>query len=260
MLPLRDVQAGLARAIRSGGPLGGGLGVCEDGIAAEARLAVYRSHFRITLADALAATYPVVRRLVGTDFFAAAARRFIADEPPRSPCLFEYGGGFPDWLGRLPEAAGLPWLTDVARLEWALAEAEHADDVASLDAAVLAALPAERLAAAALRLHPSVRLVISRYPVDRIWRANQDDAGEEAVDLDEGGVRLLVHRRDGDVGWLALAASDTPMVEAILRGAPLPAAAEAAGADAGRLAQLLVALIEGGLISGIELPDREETK
>ncbi|MGH7122185.1 MAG: DNA-binding domain-containing protein [Acetobacteraceae bacterium] len=67
-------------------------------VPAEARLAVYRNNVIGSLTGALRPTYPAVERLVGKEFFAAAAARLIACEPPATRDLYEYDGAFPDFL------------------------------------------------------------------------------------------------------------------------------------------------------------------
>lgn len=148
-------------------------------VPAEARLQIYRNHYTITLTDALAATYPVVHRLVGEGFFNQAARRFVRMAPPASPCLFDYGAGFGDFLATLREAAALPYLADVARFEWALNLAYQAED--------------DGAARTTLR---------SAFPVSQIWLANQPDADPAlVVDLADGGETLFVWRDGLDVVW-----------------------------------------------------------
>jgi hypothetical protein len=57
-----------------------------------------------------------------------------------------------------------------------------------------------RLSDPVVMLHPSLQLVASRWPVERIWRANQPDGDNgEIINLDDGDVRLLVFRRDDRV-------------------------------------------------------------
>ena len=117
-----------------------------DAIVGEAaRFAIYRNNVAVGLRDSLAATYPVVASLVGEAFFAEMARAFVAAEPPMSPILIEYGGGFADFIDRFRPADDLPYLSDVARLEWAWQESYHAasiweahqQDVPDLSAIVL---------------------------------------------------------------------------------------------------------------------------
>ena len=58
-----------------------------DSLAAADRLSIYRNTLFGTLTNALRLSYPAVHRLVGADFFEAAAHEFIAAQPPRGPYL-----------------------------------------------------------------------------------------------------------------------------------------------------------------------------
>jgi hypothetical protein len=113
---LADLQRGFAGAVRglSAGP---GLAVAEAGLDPERRLAVYRSHHRLSLAGALAANFPTVAALLG-ETFEKVAMDFVAVSPPLEPCLGAYGGGFAAFLENEPRLAALPYLGDVARLEF----------------------------------------------------------------------------------------------------------------------------------------------
>ena len=91
MLPLRDLQQMMARDVlaESAGALANL--IREDGLPADRRLQVYRNNTIISLTEALKATYPVVAALVGEQFFAHAAKAFIAAHPPREPVVGEGG-------------------------------------------------------------------------------------------------------------------------------------------------------------------------
>lgn len=207
------------------------------------RAQIYRNHLRISLTEALGATFSVTAKLVGPEYFAAAARRFIEAHPPAQPVLAEYGAEFPSFVATLPHAP--EYLGDVARLEWAMNLSFHAPGAKPLDAAGLAALIPAGMAALSLKPHPAVRMLVSDYPVQRIWLANQPGAAVETVDLRQGGIALLIWRRDGDVLFRALDASIYRFIGALFAGASLSRAAELALASdplfdlAASLAQLL---------------------
>src|SRR3546814_5214850 len=80
----------------------------------------------------------------------------------------------------------LPYLADVARIERAWIEAYHAAEAPALDPAALARFTPDELPALRLRLHPSVRLVRSRFPAMTIWRMNVGDGVPAPVDLKLG--------------------------------------------------------------------------
>lgn len=160
----------------------------------DARFAVYRRNVNASLIQVVEQRYPVVARLVGEGFFRAMAARFVTATPPRSPALVTYGGDFPAYIESFAPAADLPYLADVARLEWLQHEAYHAADAEPATTAELASLPAERLADVRFAFHPSLRLLSSPFPVIAIWRTNTHDAEVAAVDLARGGEDALIVR------------------------------------------------------------------
>jgi len=229
MPALRELQVAFRAALLDGDERRIAAMVVEDDRPASARLAVYRHHVFASLTAALEATYPVVCRLVDRRFFAYAADGYIRQHPPATPCLCEYGASFAEFLGRFPPCAHLVYLPDVARLEWAMNTALHAPDVPALDADALRRLGPEALVDGAVRLDPSLTLLASPWPVDRIWRANQPGADTPAVvTLDSGGVRLEVRRVDSDVVFRSLPAGLFAFRAALAHGQSLERAAQLA--------------------------------
>ncbi|HWQ39871.1 MAG TPA: DNA-binding domain-containing protein [Burkholderiales bacterium] len=193
------------------------------------RFSIYRATVFANLGEALRAVYPVVERLTGERFFAQAARHFVRDYPSASGDLHRYGAEFPLFLASFQPAASLPYLADVARLEWLWHEAFHAADHQPLDRSRLAAIPAAQWPQLRLGFQPAARLLRSRYPVHRIWQVNQPDyRGDDTVSLDEGEARLLVFRAGYDVVILALCAGEYALVDTAMRGAQLARAVEEA--------------------------------
>jgi len=128
----------------------------------------------------------------------SAADTYLRAHPPAGPCLFEYGDSFPDFLAAFSPCRDLAYLPDVARLEWAMSAALHAPDVDAMDPARLADVAAEDLPRLTCAVDPSVSYLESPWPVEQIWRANQDEDGapSDPIDLASGGVRLEVRRVD----------------------------------------------------------------
>lgn len=222
MTSLLDLQWSFGAGLLGGDPEPVAGLIARDRLTPDQRFRVYANHVRITLTEALGATFPVVRRLVGAEFFAWAARRFQAQSPPRRACLFEYGDEFPGFLGAMPECRHLGYLEDVARFEWALNQAAHADDAPGLDRTALAAIASAALADLVFTLHPSCRLVTSPWPVTAIWRANQPgQPGEAIVEPGSGGGPVLIQRIGLDVVWRALDPGDSAFISALGTGRTL---------------------------------------
>jgi hypothetical protein len=136
------------------------------------RFGVYRNNVIASLINAVAARYPVVRKLLWDDAFDRIAHLYVTAEPPRSPMMFEYGEGFPQFLRTVGQCSSSDYLADVAELEAARTQAYHAADATPQPRDAFGARAPEDFSDMRLSLHPSVRLLRSRYPVVTIWEAN----------------------------------------------------------------------------------------
>jgi hypothetical protein len=229
--------------------------VLADGIAPAARLAIYRNTYDGNLINALRLSFPAVHKLVGAEFFEGAARIFAREHPPRVSWLDGYGADFAAFLAEFRPAASLPYLADVAQLEWAVNRALRSPDTEPLDANRLAAVdPAlhERICFVA---DPSITLLRTDHPADAIWRAvlAGDDAALGAIDLVEGPVRLLVQRRVAGIEVMRLDEPTFRITDAFMAGAPLGEALTSA--DASVATNVLAANLAAGRITAFRLSE-----
>src|SRR5882724_3945962 len=130
---LLELQRAESAGLADGEQLPAAFGAVVDGIDAAERLSIYRNTSVSTLTTALRLTYPAVQKLVGDEFFEGAARVFIEGHPALSPWLDQYGQGFCAFLAEFPPASSLPYLPDVAELQWAVSRALHAPDAIPID-------------------------------------------------------------------------------------------------------------------------------
>jgi len=217
---LRERQARFASALLAGDSDGGD------------RVAIYRNSVRANYRNALGATYRVVSQLVGERFFHAAVDAYVHSAASTGGDLNVYGGSFGEFLATYPHAQDLPYLPDVARLEWAIDEAGRAADADGAPEDILEALaatPAERITEFGFALDPSCRLLTSSYPVLRIWQVHQPGfANDMAVEFGAATDHLLVRRELGTVVVERLAPGDFALLQALAGGGDLAAALDAA--------------------------------
>ena len=227
----------------------------EDAIGRDARLAIYRNNSIGSLIGVLRAAYPVIDRIVGADFFNEAAGRFATANPPDRPHLSAYGAGFADFLETTPAARGLPYLGDVARLEWARIEAYFAEDAPPLAVSALARIEPSAIAETRLVAHPSARLVASRFPIHTIWSVNQP--GNDAVPkVDMGqGEAVLVQRPGLEVRMFGIGPVEHAFLAGLFAGRTIGAVAQALpeDEDAPTLQDLLAAALNRGVFSAFRL-------
>lgn len=170
-----------------------------ENLTAEEHLTIYRGSILGKLTVALMQIYPVCVKLVGEKFFENMVAGYLEKYPSSSPDIGDFGGLLADYIVAFKPAQELRYLPDVARLEWVWHRAFNALNDADLDGLVplmeLAALDQEQQGDIQFCLSPSAHILLSDYPVHHIWEVNQGGyAGDQAVNLDEGGASLLVRR------------------------------------------------------------------
>jgi hypothetical protein len=223
----------------------------HSGGAPNKRFAVYRNNVVVSLVNALRSRFPAVEKIVGAEFFAAMARVFVGEHPPRSKILSEYGEDFAGFIASFPPAEHLHYLPDVARLEAARTRAYHAADATPIAADALTAFDPERLFALKIALHPSAQVVRSRYPIVTIWAMNSGELPLGPIDEDQAEDALVI-RPQLEVLVRKLPAGGAEFLTGLATGIALGEAAQrAADADGDfDLAANLAGLIESGVMTG----------
>jgi len=213
MLSLLEAQARFADALlgRAGAPGPG--------------MVVYRSNVFGNWAGALAGAYPIVRKIVGEEFFGGLASAYARAHPSASGDLNQYGERLPEFVASFSHTQDLPYLPDVARMEWLAHRAYYAADAGSFGLEGLD--ESSRLA-----LTPACALLASEWPLERIWTVHQDDyEGGIDVDLGAGPDRILVHRPKWRAQVRSLAPGDYRFLNCARQGTALGEALEAAVAE-----------------------------
>ena len=234
MKSLADLQRAFCDALRSPDAPAPELleQLLDDGFAPQ-RINVYRNNFVVLNGDALAEMYPVVQRLIGEDAFRLLASAYVRRYPPMGRTLLLYGDRFAEFLAGVPELSALPYLPDVARLEYAWSRSYHAEDAAPLTASELNAIEPHAFDRVRLVPHPSLSCLASAYPVLRIWQSNQHEDPQEVVSLDEGPCRMVLIRPYMEVETRAVNEGALRFLEQLQAGKSVAAAyADAATADA----------------------------
>ena len=225
----------------------------------EQRLAIYRANVAAAATKALGAAYPVLQQVVGDAFFDGLARAYQRVVPSTSGDLYDYGGAFAGFVAEFPHTQSLPYLPDLARLEWAVHRAYGAADAEAWDRQALAQVAPAQQSAIRLDLASGTAIVDSNFPIVRVWLIHQSNfEGEFCVDwlVPECA---LVAREGFRVVVSALGAGDAAFVASSLAGAALGASAETAlAADSGfDLGHLLGRLMTANVICGFTT-DKDE--
>ncbi len=258
MPKLVDIQSAFIDALRQPEtPVPEAIGQ-KDGEPVKRRFDVYRNNVASGMIEALRATFPAIDKLVGAEFFAASARVYLDRDPPRSPLLFRHGEAFGDFLDIFPPAASIPYLGDVARLEWARLQAYHAIDHDPLPIDVLSGFLQDEnggtvdVGKLCFTLHPSLALVASRWPVVSLWAASTGQGSSDDVDMSKSE-RAVIVRPSLLVDTRSLPEATFVFMSTLREGSTLQQAASAASdlADDFDLPTHLQGLFAIGAVSAI---------
>lgn len=229
MLPLENLQrAFAAHLLRQDVSILRGL-IDDGNISSAGRMNVYVNNVRESLSAALSGIYPVVNKLVGSEFFQFLFDQYVRLHPARSGDLRDFGRYLPDFLVSFESTAALPYLADVARLEWAYHTVFHASSPTHFKHEALAGIAPAALPNLKFRLGSACRILHSQYPIFRIWEVNQEGyAGDGYTSLDEGAQSVLVVRQNKIVELWRLDPAESAFIKSLNSGNSLGRAVETA--------------------------------
>jgi hypothetical protein len=229
MPDLLALQTAFAAALRDRGRTDAvGRWLAGDGELVDRRMAVYRANMVAAADKALSSAYPVIRQVLGGEFFHGLAREFQCGSPSTSGDLTRFGAAFDTFLDTFEHTRSLPYLPDLARLEWAVHTAYGAADAPDWDAAELGAVEPGRQAAIRLHWTPGLAVVESGFPIVRIWSLHQPcQDGDFSVDW-TAAENALVARQGFAITVSACSAGEAAFLAASLAGDTLGDAVTAA--------------------------------
>lgn len=204
---LQNVQDEFAELINSNHDKG-------DLVVPAENISIYRNTMISSLTQTLSETYKMIVKLVGEDFFRQLAREYIHHYPSSSGNLHDYGEYFSDFLQELPVVKNLPYLEEVAKFEWTCHLLHFASDASQLDIKSLESFSPEQFQELKFVLHPASCVMQFNYPILRILDLCKGEIDEE-INLDEGGVDLLLIRRELEVSLVPLSTGEFTFLCAI---------------------------------------------
>jgi hypothetical protein len=234
----------LVECIAERGPLG-----------AAARVEIYAQMYYARLFDVLKEDFPRVAAILGGDRAHAVISAYLAQHPSTHPSLRQLGCCFPDFLRNCQETAELPFLVDLAMLEWARLEVFDAPDAEPLRVEHLQSLTPEEWPGLTLRLIPALRVVQSEWPVHEIWQAAEAEDAPTLYELHPDRTTLRVWRNGFSVYHTKIDALEYAVLTHVMAGESFAAVCGAlesllpAEETATCIGSLLLRWIEDGVLT-----------
>jgi hypothetical protein len=224
-------------------------------ISAQGLMGIYQSSAIANITNSLSLSYPVIEKLVGKDFFQAMCKKYIVKHWPTSGNMDDYGEFFPSFLAEFEQVKHLLYLEDVAQLEWLFHQSSLANDKSFFDWTCLAKVTSSE--AITFLLSPSVSIMCSTMPVDKIWLMNQVNALENIeLSLESDNDTFIVLFRQGlKTEMMTVDEGEFTFLQSIEKGLNFEAVVESAKAVDADIAidHSLKKYIELGIISGFSI-------
>jgi hypothetical protein len=226
--------------------------VVPPGVDVSVRLGIYTDGYLARLREALLEAFPAVAKILGDGSLASMVARY-RPQVPTGWCNLNYvGRALPNFLLSDRLAEELPFLPDLARLEWCVVECFHARVGEPFDLATVSNWDLEDWASARIAFQPGVALVSSRWPIHALRAAREHERSEIDVDLVGRPQSVWVYREGFEVVTELLDEIEAGIAQGLLDGQTLGDVlrqTDTEDADAGSVLDLFTRFAALGLVA-----------
>ncbi len=161
------------------------------------RLSIYRNNVFGNFTSVLESVYEVVQKLVGEEYFLSLAEKYAKKYPSKSGNLDNYGEYFSEFLKQKKMQHKLPYLSDIAKLEYLFHKCYFSKEADDFDIENFQKISPEDFSNLTLKLHPSVFLLKSKFSIFSIWKDNIENDGKNKISI-ENSECVLIDRANGN--------------------------------------------------------------
>lgn len=185
-------------------------------LSADQQLNIYRNNVSATKIKALANCFEVCHALVGEACFNVTAKDYIALVHADNVPLHEYGHRFATFLSCFEPLKTIPYLSDIAKLEWAYHMALHSPYAPLFDASTLAVISEDDYGKLRFRTASSSQILSSTHPVLLIWQYHQDGTIHHTpIQMEVGDYRYYLYKRGWEIFIEPITAGQYRFLEAL---------------------------------------------
>lgn len=134
----------------------------------EERFKIYSNNVFSSLKNVLKDDFPFCRKILGEQKFNQASFEFVRNLPPESGCLFSYGQRFPRFLEVF--FPNLPYIKDMALLEWAKKEIHYKENSVPLEPQAISALSTDKYPALMFKFSKATFFLESSFSLQELWK------------------------------------------------------------------------------------------
>lgn len=228
----------------------------QGGEPGEERVSVYAGGYSARIQDGLSDVYETVRLALGESAFLDLSQAYAERYPSHEYNLSLVGRHLPDLIQKFPDRTK-PYLEDLARFEWHIAESFHAFDDQPLDRSQLSKISPEAWESVRLHFQESVFLFASPWPVLDLWKNRHNLKPDPKVEPKTQ--TILIGRRGIQMRCEMLDVKQFRLLEGLMEGRSLgevcETLAESAGEESLPVADWFARWVTDGLIAKCEISE-----
>ena len=191
------------------------------------RLEIYREGYTARIHESIAEVYEAVRGFLDEEAFDELCRAYADHTSSEDYNLNHAGKHLEEFLKISAVSQKMPFLPDLAKLEWGLWEAFHSFDGSCVfTQSDLAGLSLEDWERSVIVFQPSVKLLDSSWPVLDLWKARREPSVLAGVRLQNNPQKVLIGRRVDQVRCELLTPDQFRLIQGLLAGKTLGAVCE----------------------------------
>lgn len=168
------------------------------------------------LHDSLAEDFPKIVQFIGQESFTELAKTYLRAYPPSSFTLRYASQHFASFLSSHPLNLSMPFLSELARLEYSFIESFDAADSELLTSEVLQQTSPELWGSLCFQLVPAAQLKSFHWQVDRLWE--QEKFYPEELSSLLARTELLIWRKDFEVTYRRIDGLEAELLPLMARG------------------------------------------
>lgn len=220
----------------------------------EERIDIYAQMYYARLVEVIEGDFPRVASILGCERIHDVVSAYLARYPSTSPSLRHLGRFFPAFLRDYAATANLPFLSDVATLEWARLDVFDATDAEPLRIEHLQTIAPDAWPTLKLQVIPAFQLMQSVWPVHEIWKVTEENT-LNPKDIAPAETVLRVWRREFMVYHTKIDNVEQLALASIIAGEPFASVCAALEAQmseeeaASTIGSLLLRWIEDGVLA-----------
>lgn len=226
-------------------------------VPANIRLAIYKNAYQSRLQQALASNYPILYKYMGEEQFERMAMAYLNELPSSFPSIRWFGNELPNFLEKSSEWQAFPYLSELAKWEWACGLVFDEADSPVLKIEEMGSIPPDAWTRMRFKIHSTVRYLSLSWNTVAIWQALTEDQTPNEPQKTLTPVNWILWRKDLACQFSSLLKDEAWAINATLEGSTFGEICEGLGLwydnqEAGhRAASLLKSWITTGLIESV---------